>query len=241
MDTQRLEDDLSLLAAALVYPPAPSLTPAVLRRLAGPQPGQRPARPWAPALAAAALAFVLLASLLASISPTRDAVADLLDRINIFETEEPISGLPAEITGTPVSIEQAESALGWPLFLPAYPAPSQPERVLLQDFGSVRAAALFFRHPDGTPFVLFEVTGLVVKGLPRETATAEPVADLGREAYWIEGEHEVQYQDEQGGPIPGSRRRTAQHTLVWDLDGLVFRLEGVLEREEAVRIAQSLR
>ncbi len=53
--------------------------------------------------------------------------------------------------------------------------------------------------------------------------------------------HEVLYRDERGEPIPVSRRRTAEHTLLWAREGLVFRLEGGFSREEAVRIAQSLR
>ncbi|MGH8629791.1 MAG: hypothetical protein ACREU7_03370, partial [Burkholderiales bacterium] len=94
-----------------------------------------------------AAAAVLLAAVAGSIGPVREAVADLFDRINVFETDEPITGLPTEIPGREVTLAQAEAALGFKIRLPSEPEELEPERILLQEFeleyGPLAAAILF--------------------------------------------------------------------------------------------------
>ena len=102
---------------------------------------------------------------------------------------------------------------------------------------------LILRTGEGESIALFETNAHIGKGLsPEPPSTAEPVSGLGGEAYWIEGSHIVQYYDELGQVVRESVRATGEHTLVWNVDGYVFRLEGkaTLSQQEAVRIAQSL-
>ncbi|MEX1157766.1 MAG: DUF4367 domain-containing protein, partial [Thermomicrobiales bacterium] len=110
-----------------------------------------------------------------------------------------------------------------------------------QDFGSAKAAVLFYNAPGETQFALFVTNSNVGKGLPTGgSSTAEPVDGVGNDAYWLEGERIVQYYGLDGNVISQSVRVTAANTLVWDEDGFVYRIEGNVSRDEAVRIAQSM-
>ncbi len=246
-EMDRLEHDIGLLSRALVFPQTPSLAGRVRARIERQSSVRSPAPSWQLALTAVAAAAVALAFVAGVLAPARDAVADLFDRINIFETDEVPEGLTRDIAGTPLTLEEAEAALGFPIRLPTAPEQIEPERVLLQDFGPVKAAALFFRHPDGTPFALFETNAQVGKGLPAvgkgvtEQSQAQPVFGVGNEAYWLTGLRIVQYYGLDGSVIQQSVRATDVNTLLWDQDGRVFRIEGNLSQEKAVEIAKSLK
>jgi len=242
MEIERLERDLTALARAVAYPPTPPLAERVLERLAGPRPAPQRPSAWAYAGLAAALTIVLLSAIAGTVAPARDAIADIFDRINIFQTEQSPEGLPTEITGTPLTLEQAEMRLGFPVLLPTYPQRPQPDRVLFQDFGAVKAAVLFFDLSGGRQFALFETNGRVGKGLPFSgTAQATVVYGVGSgEAYWLEGLRIVQYTDVEGRVIPESVRATDVNTLLWAEGEVVFRIEGDLPQDDAVKIARSL-
>jgi hypothetical protein len=234
--------DLELLGRAVAYPPTPSLTGAVAARLS-PRPAGAPA--WGLAGVALATAVVVVALVAGTIGPAREAMADLFDRINIFEVADVPAELPTDIRGEPVSLDEAKTRLKAPIEIPAHPeglADSLTE-VLFQDLrpGEMQAVALFFEPPDGAPFVLFQTNAHAGKGLG-PGASAERVTGLGREAYWLEGLRIVQLYDSQGNFLRESERRTEANTLLWaNEDGFVRRIEGDLTKEEAVRIAQSLR
>jgi len=246
-EIDRLEHDIGLLSRALVFPQTPSLAGRVRARIEQERVTRGAAPSWQLALTTIAAAAVVLAFVAGVSAPARDAVADLFDRINIFETAEVPPDLTRDIAGTPLTIEEAEAALGFPIPLPTEPEQLEPERVLLQDFGQVKAAVLFFRHPGGTPFALFETNAHAGKGLPAagkgvtEPSQAQPVFGFGNEAYWLTGLRIVQYYDLDGSVIQQSVRATDVNTLLWDEDGRVFRLEGNISQEEAIEIAQSLR
>ena len=243
----RLERDITLLSRAIAFPDAPSLAARVRSRIEAERTPREPASSWQLALTAIAAAAVALAFVAGVVSPARDAVADLFDRINIFETAEVPKDLTREISGTQVSLEEAQARLGLPLLLPGDAATAEPDRVLIQDFRSVKAAVLFFRHNDGTPYALFETNAPVGKGLPiagkgvLSSSQARPVRDLGDEAYWLTGLRIVQYYDPSGAVIRDSVRATEANTLLWSANGRVFRIEGNLSQEQALAVARSLR
>ena len=242
-DVGALERDLDLLGGAISYPATPRLAAAVHARLAAPaRPDPAPA--WGLAGAAVAAAIVFLAVVAGTIAPARDALADLFDRINIFEVDEAPEGLPTDILGEPVTLEAAERRFGRPLALPTYPddAESSLTRVLYQEFppADLQSVALFFEPADGRGFVLFQTNAQAGKGLG-PGAEATPVDGLGPEAYWLEGLRIVQFYDAAGNFLRESQRQTDVNTLLWvGDDGYVHRLESDLSQEEAVRIAQSL-
>ncbi len=235
-----LERELERLSRAVSYPMTPTLAATVRETLeTQARPAVRRPGPWA--LAGAALAAVVAVALLLGLwTPGREAVADFFERLRIFQTEESPAGLPTEITGTPVSLAEAEERLGFAPKEATYPSTIRLLRTLFQDFEGFQAVVLFYEHSKGHGFTLFETEGALGKGLPIG-AEAEPIEGLGERAYWLEGLRIVEYYDEQGNLIQESRRATDANTLLWDEGGFVFRLEGDLSQEEAIRIAQSLR
>ena len=229
-----LEKDLVLLSRAVRYPATPDLAAAAPQLLRKPRLAPSGLR----AGAAVVVALAALVAGVAVVAPARETVADLFDKINIFEIDQVPPGLTYKIEGREVSLEVARDALG---FEPASPAGAQPSKVLLQDFGSVSAAALFFDPANAPGYVLFETNGRVGKGVPTSGEEAEFVEGLGGEAYWLTGLRLVQYQNLYRDVIYESRRVTDQNTLIWSRDGFVFRIEGPLEKDVAVEIAESLR
>ena len=242
-EMERLENDIALLGRALIFPETPSLAARVRSRIERESTARTAAPSWQLALTGVAAAAVGLAFVVGVLSPARDAVADLFDRINIFETEEVPLDLTRDITGTELSFEEVQAAVGFPLLLPDG---ASPDRVLLQDFGQVRAAVLFYRHDKGVPYALFETNSQVGKGLAigkgvTDPAQAQPVSGLGGEAYWLTGLRIVQYYDVDGAVIQASVRATDVNTLLWAHEGRVFRIEGDLTEGDAIAIAGSLR
>jgi hypothetical protein len=242
-EMERLENDIALLGRALIFPETPSLAARVRSRIERESAIRAPAPSWQLALTGLAAAAVALAFVAAVIAPARDAVADIFDRINIFETEEVPRDLTRDITGTELSFEEVQAAVGFPLLLPGG---ASPDRVLLQDFGQVKAAVLFYRHDNGAHYALFETNSQVGKGLAigkgvTDPGQAQPVSGLGGEAYWLIGLRIVQYYDVDGAVIQASVRATDVNTLLWAHEGRVFRIEGDLTEGDAIAIAGSLR
>jgi len=242
-EMERLENDIALLGRAIIFPQTPPLAARVRARIESRSHLREAAPRWQLALTGVAAAAVALAFVAGVLSPARDAVADLFARINIFETAEVPQDLTRDITGTELSFDKVQAAVGFPLLLPDG---ASPDRVLLQDFGQVRAAVLFYRHDNGAPYALFETNSQVGKGLAigkgvTDPGQAQPVSGLGGEAYWLTGLRLVQYYDVDGTVIQASVRATDVNTLLWAHEGRVFRIEGDLSQEEAIAIANSLR
>ena len=241
-EMERLENDIALLGRTLVFPETPPLATRVRSRIEAQRVARAPAPSWQLALTAVAGAVVALAFVAGVLAPARDAVADIFDRINIFETKDVPKDLTRDITGTPLSFEEVQTAVGFPLLLPDG---ALPDRALLRDFGQVKAAVLFYKHEDGTPYALFETNTQVGKGLAAgkgvsDLGQVQPVSGLGSEAYWLTGLRIVQYYDINGAVIQQSVRATDVNTLLWS-DGRIFRIEGNLTQEQAKAIAISLR
>ena len=75
---------------------------------------------------------------------------------------------------------------------------------------------------------------LVEKLVPPGT-TIEPVTVDGAAGYWLgDGVHEFFYLDADGEPQPDTARLAA-NTLLWERDGVTYRLESALDRDAAAR------
>lgn len=240
-NTDRLEQQLMTFASAAKYPPTPDLASGFWQRLESTQ-TRRPTSRFAFAGAGLAAVVVAVSVTIALAAPARDAAADLFHRINIFETSQSLEGLPTNITGTETTLADAQTALGeQPILKPTYPEGLDVQRVLLQEFDRVKTVAIFYTGDDAS-FVLFASNSPVGKGIPLEsTVNVESVTEVGSEAYWLVGRRIVQSEEEDGGVILGSERVTDVNALAWSQGGYVYRIEGNLEKDEAIRIAQSVR
>ena len=240
-NVDRLEEQLMTLGRGVQYPPTPDLPAAFWRRLeSAPRPATQLRRL---AFGGAAFAAVVIAVALgiALIAPARDAAADLFHSINIFETTQSTEGLPTDISGREVTLGDAEAALGAHILRPASPAALDLQKVLLQDYGQVKVAALFYSSDD-IAFVLFTSNAPVGKGInPGSGATVEPVSGVGDEAYWLQGQRIVQSYNPDGSVVSGSIRVTNANTLVWSEGSSVYRIEGDVQKDAAIAVAQSVR
>ena len=231
------------MSEQMEYPPTPDLAAGFWERLAEAEERRRLA--WRPlaALGAASLAIVVL--LVAAVAPAREAAADLFDRINIFEVDEDaFESITRDIVGEDVTLAEAEVRLGQEIALPDRQEGIQNSitRVVYRDFRGTPAAlvAISFEPDEGAPFVLFATNTQAGKGLG-PLASAERVAEMN-EAYWLEGLRIVELQEEGGGPIEESQRVTDANTLIWvHEDGYVYRIEGEMDRDQAIEIARSVR
>ncbi|MFI7705644.1 hypothetical protein [Nonomuraea sp. NPDC049480] len=109
-----------------------------------------------------------------------------------------------------------------------------PERTSVSDNG--RVVSMFW--PDGIRLDQFD--GTMDPYFFKKLGPPFPdFVDVGPyQAWWLPGEHPLGYiQRQDGSTVP---LRQAAATLIWQQDGVNYRLEGVRTKEEAIRIAASL-
>jgi hypothetical protein len=252
-------DLAAAVTARLGEAPAPAPAP--------PTPADR-ARRWLAGLAgwrrlaAAGLAVVLLAAAVLVASPgTREAVAR---RLGLRGIGVELGGPPPPtVTTTPggrlelglgdrVTLEEARRRVDWPVLVPAAGL-GRPDAVYVNEaVPSGGRVDLVYRARPGLPASPFTDVGLLItefQGQPtpeflkKVTAmgVVEQVTVGGEPGYWFSGEpHFFTYQDA-AGALREEQTRLAGNTLIWQRGDLTLRLEGELPKEEAIRIAESMR
>lgn len=253
LGTEIVDMDLLLrrAAAGFSYPATPSFAASVTARLEGadaPADLMETMRRWwrRPALRAAlatlgAVALVLGAVL--AIPQSRTAVADLLGLSHVqvrplTETDLP-PALGPEDFALLVTAEVAQGKSTVPLRLPTYPnGVGGPDAVYLQILGA-DTVTIFVYEDAGFDLYQSRLRGFFGKEVPVATMAAEVGGVL---ALWIPpGGHVTEYIDADGIAFEGSRRTVERAVLLWQEDGITYRLETFLPLEEAVRVAESLR
>jgi hypothetical protein len=219
-------------------------------------PARRPADPrarWAMALAATAL-LVTAAVMTAAIGFGLPGIRILVGPSAASSTEAggSVPSRPPGATlglGTPLSLQRAQALVAFPILLPSDPAIGRPDGVYLAS----RRVTLTWAPGPGRPGTADPTIGLLLvelRALPDEilitklidaNTTVERVAVDGGDGYWISGApHVLAYLAPDGTRIEDATR-TSGTTLVWTLDGVTYRLEGEFDRDEAIRLAASLR
>lgn len=251
------------LGAHLAYPPTRDLAPAVLARIraAQPEPFWRtllsPRYAFVPALATAAL--LALATVAFQPAGVRAAEALGLRGLFILRTEQPVPTATPGASATPggvfqgarrvASVGAASAAVGFEVVAPA--VLGEPDEVYVVD---ERGQVLLAYRPradlpesaqTGYGAVLGEVRarfepGLMFKGVGPGT-TLEELRIGDERALWISGApHQVLYYD-RDGRIAAETVRLAGNVLAWEHGGLLLRLEADIPRDQAERIAGSVR
>lgn len=203
--------------------------------------------------AGAALAAALLALVLVLLFPdTREALAQLLGLrtvriIPITPTLTATAGAgPATATAPsaqccPTTLEDARARTRFKLLLP----PEVPSRVYFQDlkdFGGAQQVILVFGNPDAPRFTLYEATNFLYGKIVSGGTVVEETKVNGQRALWLTGApHLLVRLDANGRPQAQSERTVNVNTLAWEIGNVTYRLETSFDKEEAVRIAESLR
>lgn len=257
--------------ANLLYPATPDLRIRVRARLAAaPRPAVGPqweaflsvfrSRSRAPALAVAALATALVLGALVFSPDVRTAVAERLGLRAVTITHVPsvatqvrAPGVDSLGLGRRITLEQAASRVAYPILLPRLDGLQQPDAVFIREDGSgAHLSLLYFARPAlpasgsgefGLLLTLFEggdaSPAVAGKGLGPDTRVEE-VRVGGTRGFWIEGTHSFFYRAPDG-EMRAEGSRLAANTLLWEHPPLTLRLETALPRDEALRIAVSIR
>lgn len=231
-----LEERLRAAGRNLAYPPTPAHVP-----------GLKPGAGWAGARwpgALAALAVILIITL-AAVPQVRAAVLEFIQvgAVRIFGDPDALPVAEATPAAIPdleglfgrTTPAEAASRLGFPLEVPA--ALGDPDAVYVQR----RAGDLAFLVwlDAGQVETTLTVLG---PGAFAWKAPLEPAAEVqvgGARAVWIEGPHPFYLQTASGGDREVLLFE-AGSVLIWEEDGLTYRLEGRFTLEEAIRIAESI-
>jgi hypothetical protein len=253
-----------LAALEVAWPPTPDIAGAVLARLdeePAPAPRRRRFR-LAPALAWTAAALVAALGITMAASPSaRSAILEWLglksvkiERKAPTATPQPRRGqLGGDLDlGTPVSLAEAQRQTGFRIRVPGalpppdavyYDAPPPPGgRVSLV----YRPQAGLTRSPQtGTGLLVSEWRATVTPVVQKAAgggAKLERFEIDGDRAFFISGKsHGVAWIDDNGDVDFEDQRLAGSTLLVERADGLLLRVEGDITRDDAVRIARSLR
>ena len=258
-----IEAALADLATVIAFPPTPDLASAVRSRLLEPMVAPRPrsvARPLRRSLVlAAALTLLIVGAALA----VRFGLDLLTVEIGPISTGRPSStasvstAAPAGIggglgLGAASSLDEVRAAAPFEVLVPD--AVGAPQAVYLGGADLRGQVSFVYEATDDLPASpLLGGAGLLVTqnhGQPDDglghklvdagLASVEPVLVDDARGLWISGEpHVFWYQAPDGAVLQGSRRLVGD-TLVWERDGLLYRIEGAISLARAMEIALSM-
>jgi hypothetical protein len=249
VNVAELERALTMLGRELEVPETPDLRHGVLARI---EPRRERARAWGRRpqrrRRLVAVAVALLAALTATLA-IPDARSALFRFLTIGgERIELVDELPAvpvehdlELTlGNQVTLEEARrrSEFG------VRELETDPDRVYLGDRGTV----WFLYGSPASPRLLLAQTPLafldeqlILKKLASPETSVEQVDVDGSPGYFLSGAAHVVFLLDESGQIIDESARLARDVLVWEQDGVAYRLEGELSREDALELAAELR
>lgn len=260
-----MDRELTGLAPRVAFPPTPDMAATVRHRL-GPSPAAAPARrPSLRRIATLAAVVAVLAVLVvvAVVPATRRAVAERLGLRGVEIRQEQRTSLPTTPTpsddalrlflGEPVTLDEARAWASYPLALPSDPALGPPDEVYRRPAAPGNPVTLLWRaRPDlpaapqtGVGLLITQFRATLDPVLLKKTLTATTRVEFTTvnraPAYWLEGGPHLLIFRAADGDARDDRTRLAANTLLWEENGVLYRLEGALSLDQALRIARSMR
>jgi hypothetical protein len=249
MTTEQVAMALTALSSELAYPATPSMRNAVTARLENERAaGAMPAFPrralWS-RRRVLVLATIGLLAALALAAAARFAIGAIEIRVQPGVT--PSASLPPvepDALGDPVPAGEAFALAGFEPSLPSGPAPDEVYVVdtLFGDPGLLMAWRPSATYPalPGTDWglVLMAFQGdeeTVVKTVQAFEDVHEASVN-GASASWIPVPHVLEIETERGSRTFSVRG----NVLIWEVDGITYRLETSLDRASALEIARSI-
>jgi hypothetical protein len=254
-----LERHLALLADDVAFPATPSFDLALTTSPSGreappPAPRRLPTRAWQAGLAAA---VVLLLTTLA-IPTTRETLGSWFSfpgiRIEVGDRGDDPSPTVTSIgdsllLGNATPLEEASERAGFPVLVPASGLVAEAPEAWLNNVQGTAVVSLLYPATDDLPSIgttgvgllLMQIdaggeTGMfIVKRATGETPP-QPVVVNGQQGLWVQG---GVLMTDAGDPFWTYLRRSG-NVLVWEQDGITYRMESDLPLEDALAIAESL-
>jgi hypothetical protein len=233
-----LERRLAALGAEIAFPPEPDVAAAVMARLE-----ERPRRPFP--WRRVALALAVLGAAIAAAFAVPQARTTILRWFHLRGvTVERVETLPPAVErsqagglGQPYSRTVAEGVVGFHLALPPF-RDGRPRRIYVRD-GQLASVIV---RAYGQPVLLSEFRSsnpeFLRKSVSSETRV-EPVRVDRSPALWVEGpRHALIYP---GGAAEPQTILIHGNVLLWVHGRLTLRLEGKLDKDDALRLARSIR
>ena len=262
------EHDLDQLLRALQplvrFPPTPDLASSVKTRIAAQVMRSTPVRServWLRPrrLAVAAVMVLLLAvGALIAFPHTRSSLAkrfgvDGIEIIFVDKTPTPAAS-PIGISlvlGDEMTLDEAQTRVDFPVQVPA--VYGEPDEVYARELQSETVVTLLYRPRANLPMAA--ETG--VGALLMEFATSNRPADIAKRVsmgsgmveevsinngfgYWVTGQSELMIYQDPTEDYEDFASRDSANVLIWEADGVTYRLESALGQDEAVMAAESL-
>ena len=235
-----LELALTQIGRELDYPEAPDLTTAVRQRLVE---GRRP-RSWRRPLVIALAALAVGIGAVLAVPQARSAVFDWLGIGAV--TIRQVEGLPpVELAtedlgvGDRVSLEEARERVNFPVRVPTLPGYEDPNVYYGEPLPSGQVSFVY-GSLDKPQLLITQVAAIgALEKLVNTATRVEQVSTDDATGVWIEGERHFLF-------YPGADReepfRLVGNTLVLERnDGVTVRIEADISKEQALRIARSMR
>ena len=249
MTNEQVTAALTSLGAELDYPPTPSLRNAVVVRLETEHAtGARPVLPgralWS-RRRVLVLATVGLLAALALAAAARFAIGAIEIRVQPGVT--PSATLPPVTPGALGDPVPAEEAVALAAFEPSLPSGPAPDEVYVVDSPFGDPGLLYAWRPSATyPALPGTEWGLVLIAFQGDDETVvksvqefEDVHDAsvnGARAVWIPVPHVLTIETERGTKTFSVRG----NVLIWEVDGITYRLETSLDRASTLEVARSM-
>ena len=250
-----LERSLRLLGEALAFPEAPDVSEAVQRRLVDIRPQRR--RPSRRTLVLAFAVLAVVVGAVMAVPPARTAVLELfgLRGATVQRVEslppEPDPAPPGLLLGEPLPVGEGRPWVKSPnVLVPT--ALGQPDGAYAAREPYGLRLTLVYGPRDGLPRSQYTGVGILVtefdgaidtRYLDKMVDAGSSVEQLtvgGNRALWLEGgPHFVVFRTADGR-IGEDVGRLAGNTLLVENGELLVRIEGEIDRERAIEIAESL-
>lgn len=243
--SDRLEERLSDLGAYIDAPACTDLPERVRERLEGSS--QRRSivlRGRRAVLLAAAIVVLAAGGAIAALS-----IRGVRITIDPAPTVTPRAGATLRL-GEPTTLAAARARAGFPIPVPRALGP--PDEVWIDRDGPATPVTLVYRARVGLPRAIDRndvavlltqlragINDAVFAKIVGSSDDVRSVTVDGSPGYWIRGKHYVSYVAPDGSMFDDTLRLSAS-TLLWERDGVTFRLESSLPLDRALLIAGSL-
>lgn len=239
---ERLESELRALGRSLDVPPPRDVSAAVLTRLSSAAPARRGLSVRLRWLAVVALVLLAGTVTIAASPEVRAGIVSLLRyagieiRIDSAPTPLPTGQGTLPDTRT-VSLADARAAASFDVLVPS--VLGAPDLVQLVDGTPPRVVSLMWR--SGIRLDAFD--GRIEYAYYKKVVDNQSLQwvdiDADEPAIWIDGPHPLAYVDRDGVSRTETARLAAK-SLLWQKNGITYRLEGDRSLEEMTEIARSL-